>query len=88
MPPAFAQIVNHCLEKEPEKRFQSVRDLAFALETLSGSGGKVRGVHHSALRSRIRKVFLGALTLAAVVAAGWYLRAWFRPSNEIRGIVA
>jgi hypothetical protein len=29
--------------------------------------------------------YLGALTLAAVVAAGWFLRAWFRPSNEIPG---
>jgi eukaryotic-like serine/threonine-protein kinase len=29
------QILRHCLEKEPEKRFQSARDLAFALENLS-----------------------------------------------------
>ncbi len=31
----FQQTVRHCLEKEPEKRFQSARDLGFALETLS-----------------------------------------------------
>lgn len=35
--PAFQQIVRHCLEKEPENRFQSARDLAFALETLTGT---------------------------------------------------
>jgi eukaryotic-like serine/threonine-protein kinase len=34
--PAFQQIIRHCLEKEPENRFQSSRDLAFALETLTG----------------------------------------------------
>jgi hypothetical protein len=34
IPVSFQQIVRHCLEKEPEKRFQSARDLAFALETL------------------------------------------------------
>jgi len=35
IPPAFEQITFHCLEKDPENRFQSVRDLAFALSTVS-----------------------------------------------------
>ncbi len=35
IPVSFQQIVRHCLEKDPENRFQSARDLAFALETLS-----------------------------------------------------
>jgi serine/threonine protein kinase/Tol biopolymer transport system component len=40
IPLPFRQIVRHCLEKEPQKRFQSVRDLAFALETLANTSGK------------------------------------------------
>src|SRR2546425_2420402 len=35
--PALERLVNHCLEKNPEARFHSASDLAFALETLSGS---------------------------------------------------
>ena len=35
LPPALDRIVRHCLEKRPEARFQSMRDLAFALESLS-----------------------------------------------------
>ena len=35
--PALERLVNHCLEKNPEERFHSARDLAFALEALSGS---------------------------------------------------
>ena len=35
--PAMERLVNHCLEKNPEVRFHSARDLAFALEALSGS---------------------------------------------------
>src|SRR5215813_3127910 len=35
--PGLARVVDHCLEKNPEERFQSARDLAFALEALSGS---------------------------------------------------
>ena len=37
--PAVAQVVNRCLEKEPDRRFQSARDLAFALEVLTGGSG-------------------------------------------------
>ncbi|MGH9683361.1 MAG: serine/threonine-protein kinase [Candidatus Acidiferrales bacterium] len=37
--PAFERVVEHCLEKDPEARFQSARDLAFALEALSGLSG-------------------------------------------------
>ena len=35
LPPAYEQVVRHCLEKNPDDRFQSARDLAFALSTLS-----------------------------------------------------
>ena len=33
--PALERIARHCLEKNPEQRFQSARDLAFDLEALS-----------------------------------------------------
>src|SRR5262249_46727688 len=35
--PALERLVNHCLEKDPEARFHSARDLAFAIEALTGS---------------------------------------------------
>src|SRR5262249_20148186 len=37
-PSGLRQIVAHCLEKDPSSRFQSARDLAFALGALSQSG--------------------------------------------------
>ena len=37
IPSAYQDIVRHCVEKEPENRFQSARDLVFALQTISGS---------------------------------------------------
>ena len=38
IPAGYQDVVSHCLEKEPEDRFQSAKDLVFALQTLSGSG--------------------------------------------------
>jgi TolB-like protein len=35
--PALERIIRRCLEKQPEARFQSARDIAFALEDLSAS---------------------------------------------------
>ncbi|HTT19170.1 MAG TPA: protein kinase [Candidatus Sulfotelmatobacter sp.] len=37
IPTTYREIVRHCLEKEPENRFQSAKDLVFALQTVSGS---------------------------------------------------
>jgi tetratricopeptide (TPR) repeat protein len=39
IPPALQRVVRRCLEKNPEQRFQSASDLAFALDALSESGG-------------------------------------------------
>ena len=37
IPPALDRIIRRCLEKSPEERFQSARDVAFALEAISGT---------------------------------------------------
>jgi Tol biopolymer transport system component len=38
VPPGMQRVIQRCLEKQPERRFQSASDLAFALEALSDSG--------------------------------------------------
>jgi serine/threonine-protein kinase len=38
LPPEIEETVTHCLEKNPEERFQSARDLAFALRVAEGRG--------------------------------------------------
>jgi serine/threonine protein kinase/Tol biopolymer transport system component len=73
VPKAFEQIVNHCLEKEPEKRFQSVRDLIFSLETLSAGSPKVGSWTISA---PVRKAVLVVLGLGLLIGVGWLLGSW------------
>jgi serine/threonine protein kinase len=41
LPPALQRVVHRCLEKNPEQRFQSASDMAFALDALSDSGASV-----------------------------------------------
>src|SRR5215831_10488707 len=38
VPPGLQRVVHRCLEKNPEQRFHSASDLAFALEAVSDSG--------------------------------------------------
>ena len=52
--PALARIITRCLEKKPADRFQSARDLVFALETMSGIETAVSLLYPSALHVRGR----------------------------------
>lgn len=77
--PALQRIVDHCLEKDPQARFQSARDLAFALEAVAGGSGltsaeKALAPALATSRRRRRLVFaaIGTLGLLAV-GIGAYL---------------
>lgn len=75
IPIAFEQIVRHCIEKEPEKRFQSARDLAFALETLGDSSGTRKPyVAGSSTKAKLPLSALAAAIATAVVILLW--RPW------------
>ena len=51
VPPALERLVRRCLEKDREQRFQSARDLAFNLETMTNfsSGGTLPGTQAPAM---------------------------------------
>jgi eukaryotic-like serine/threonine-protein kinase len=70
LPPAVDRVVRRCLEKHADERFQSSRDVAFALEALSSlSGRTATGV--GAMPTGRRRVLLGlglALAIPALVA--------------------
>jgi Tol biopolymer transport system component len=76
IPPAMERIVRHCLEKDPEARFQSAHDLGFALEAVS-TGTGVSGVAitppvrpKAALDRRALRWVAGALALLGVLSLG------------------
>jgi Tol biopolymer transport system component/predicted Ser/Thr protein kinase len=65
-PPALQALVWRCLEKAPEERFQSARDLAFALETMlsGGESGSTAGERGDFGRRRRLWPVAGAALLA------------------------
>ena len=69
LPAGLLKVVRRCLEKAPEDRFQSARDLAFALEVFAGETKDValpaEGVPLH------RRLAWGGLGLAAGAAVAW-----------------
>jgi len=69
-PAAIAQIISRCLEKTREARFQSARDLAFALQFLGGTSGTAATLTVAARRRRpALSVVIVALSILAAIAS-------------------
>ena len=67
---ALERIVRRCLEKNPEQRFQSARDLSFALSALSGSETSAVGRAAAAAPRRVPLLLWFSIALALVAVAG------------------
>ncbi len=67
--PGLERIVRHCLEKNPEERFYSARDLAFDLEALSGLSGAAAAASGTVVRTKSRpswRLLVGTVAATAL----------------------
>jgi serine/threonine protein kinase len=71
LPPSLDRIIRRCLEKKPDERFQSASDLAFDLESFSGSSE--RKAEPEAPRRRYLRLVALASVAAVMVAAGVFI---------------
>jgi len=94
--PRLAMIIQRCLEKDPERRFQTARNLHDALIALSreleaGSisdgASTLSGGHLTRSRSR-RPLLVGLTALAVVLLMGIWLRGWLVTPSAALGSVA
>jgi eukaryotic-like serine/threonine-protein kinase len=82
VPPTVREIVAHCLEKDPANRFQSAKDLAFALAHSSTPSGKQPAL--APPPARWRRVLLpmtAVLIVALSVFVGHFL--WRMPAAAV-----
>jgi serine/threonine-protein kinase len=69
VPADLAALIRHCLEKRPEQRFQTARDLTFALKGVLAGTPVTSPSPASPARGRRRSTVLAAAAAAIVVAA-------------------
>lgn len=71
IPPILERTLRRCLEKSPQERFQSARDVAFALEDLSSVS-----THHAIMpdeapaKRRPRRAYVALATAIAILTVG------------------
>ena len=88
IPIGYRDIITHCLEKDPENRFQSAKDLVFALQTLTGSSPSRAVPTPKSIdrtRSALPWMLVAGLALAAgVLALTQLLRTPAAPPSYVR----
>jgi eukaryotic-like serine/threonine-protein kinase len=75
VPPALERIVQHCLEKDPAHRFQSMRDVVFGLSNLSeaSTSTATRARVDPARRSRRLRLAVAVSAVIALAATAFWL---------------
>ncbi len=83
-PPGLDRVVQRCLAKDPDERWQSARDLAHELKWIADAGSKAGVPAPVAARRRSRERLTGMVAIVAtlgmiVFAVGFVLRAPAQP---------
>lgn len=81
--PGLDRVIRHCLEKSPEQRFQSARDLAFDLDMISSGSGTMPVVTEKAPRRGLIAAAIGLALLLTGAAIGWILQPRVRKEPPV-----
>jgi serine/threonine protein kinase/Tol biopolymer transport system component len=91
-PPALEHVVETCLAKDPEERFQTAHDVKLQLRWIAEGGSSAVGVPavkstHRRHRERLAWAVAAVCLLAAAVIGGLYLQQSLAPSYSVHSYV-
>lgn len=90
-PPALDHVVRRCLEKDPDDRWQSAKDVMSELQWVAEGGSKVGLPAPLAIRRKTREriAWIGAAsaTLAAIVLGVGYMRRAPKPAPVVKFLI-
>ena len=84
VPPTLDRIVRRCLEKNPEQRFQSAKDLSFALSALSGTDSSAAARILQSRRRLPAWSWAAAALIAIFVATAWFISHHAQPEQKMQ----
>jgi len=75
VPAGLERVLRRCIEKRPEERFQSARDVGFALEAVSGASSAALAAGVRGVEKRRRNVLWAgaAVVVAGALGVGYYV---------------
>ena len=87
--PALSRIVQRCMEKDSSQRFQSTRDLAFALENISDSSeaAVLPGSKRKNLREKLYLTTALITTIGLLIFGAGYLLRKEMPQRVVHSII-
>lgn len=83
VPPGIDRLVRRCMEKQPDERFQSARDIAFALEAMSSSSSTESTAFSAAPKKRVG-VLKAALAVLIALIAGMAIDHWIAANRNLK----
>src|SRR5439155_7746713 len=81
VPPALDRVVRRCLEKQPDNRFQTAKDLAFAIEVATDRFQKRAQSTGTSPRARTRGLLLAGIPAVLAFAAGIAIHKLWTPAR-------
>src|SRR6185436_3042678 len=86
-PPALDHVVRKCLEKDPDDRWQSARDVAAELQWIAEGGSRVGLPAIVASRRRVREGVAWSVAAVLGLAAAAFAFAWLRRAPRPAAVV-
>jgi Tol biopolymer transport system component len=87
VPSALEQLIERCLEKQAERRYQSASELALDLRDISGGSRRAKGWLARFVVGFPRAVWVSAALLAALAAALWW-QPWQKPEQPAQRLIS